>query len=112
MPIENGQGPDGGMQEPRALTVSNVIKEIQVLKDKFKSEDEDHCKSMPIRPCLHEPISINFAQTYTRTFLSVFILRLQQSRHIRIWRRRPCCRNAESSMTPTSSRPTQDSAAS
>lgn len=27
-----------------ALTVSNVIREIQVLKDKFKNDDEDHCK--------------------------------------------------------------------
>jgi coatomer protein complex subunit gamma len=45
MPIENGQGQDAGGGEPRALTVSNVIKEIQVLKDKFKNDDEDHCKS-------------------------------------------------------------------
>jgi len=27
-----------------ALTVSNVIREIQVLKDKFKNDDEDHCE--------------------------------------------------------------------
>lgn len=28
----------------RGLTVSSVMKEIAVLKDKFKSDDEDHCK--------------------------------------------------------------------
>jgi len=41
-----------GMAPPRlegsatdgSLTVSNVMKEIQVLKDKFKNDDEDHCK--------------------------------------------------------------------
>ncbi len=32
------RGVDGG------LTVSNVMKEIQVLKDKFKNDDEDHCE--------------------------------------------------------------------
>jgi hypothetical protein len=39
-----------GMAPPRmentegGLTVSNVMKEIQVLKDKFKNDDEDHCE--------------------------------------------------------------------
>lgn len=42
-------GPGGGMAGPtletseRGLTVSSVMKEIAVLKDKFKSDDEDHC---------------------------------------------------------------------
>lgn len=47
---DNGMG--GGMMPPpgmdpngnAGLTVSNVMKEIQVLKDKFKNDDEDHCK--------------------------------------------------------------------
>lgn len=34
---------DGGPTDG-ALTVSNVMKEIQVLKDKFKNDDEDHCE--------------------------------------------------------------------
>jgi len=34
---------DGGHTDG-ALTVSNVMKEIQVLKDKFKNDDEDHCE--------------------------------------------------------------------
>jgi len=34
---------DGGATDG-ALTVSNVMKEIQVLKDKFKNDDEDHCE--------------------------------------------------------------------
>lgn len=33
--------PPPDQQEPRALTMSNVMKEIQTLKDKFKSEDDE-----------------------------------------------------------------------
>lgn len=41
-------GAGGGMaptleSSERGLTVSSVMKEIAVLKDKFKSDDEDHC---------------------------------------------------------------------
>ena len=34
---------DGGNADG-ALIVSSVMKEIQVLKDKFKNDDEDHCE--------------------------------------------------------------------
>lgn len=34
---------DGGNSDG-ALTVSSMMKEIQVLKDKFKNDDEDHCE--------------------------------------------------------------------
>ena len=42
-------GAGGGMaptleSSERGLTVSSVMKEIAVLKDKFKSEDDDHCE--------------------------------------------------------------------
>lgn len=37
-------GFDQGMGGDKQLTMSNVMKEFQGLKDKFKNEDEDDCK--------------------------------------------------------------------
>lgn len=91
MPIENGQGQDAGGGEPRALTVSNVIKEIQVLKDKFKNDDEDHCKSAH---ATHVLVSDLVGRGVLMLHFSRPNCILLQSPPTRIWKRPPCYKNA------------------
>lgn len=117
-------GAGGGMaptleSTERGLTVSSVMKEIAVLKDKFKMDDEDHCTLLfntmrchsirfdRLLGCVSLPstlcccASLDWLHGVWCSLSHDNTLHPLQSPRTKTWRRRRCCRSAASSTTPT-----------